>query len=540
MTGRTNIKTAWLLQVAGRGLLALGVATAGLPAHAFAASAAAVAAAPAGPQSVADLAEGLLDAVVNISTSQNVKDDDGSPAPQVQEGAPFEDLFEDYYKGEGKGAGSHTVSSLGSGFVIDPAGYIVTNNHVIEGADAIEVIFAKGNKLKAKLIGTDVKTDLSLLKVESPVPLKAVSFGDSRKMRIGDWVMAIGNPFGLGGSVSIGIVSARGRNINAGPYDNFIQTDAAINKGNSGGPLFNMHGEVIGINTAIISPSGGSIGIGFSVPSEIASTVIDQLKQYGETRRGWLGVRVQPVTEDVAASLGLEKIAGALVSGIVKGGPVENGPIKTGDVIVTFDGKPIAEMRDLLRIVAESPTGKDVAVGIVRDGKPQTVTVKLGRMDDKSDPGTPAEPEQALPDGNGEEESAPPDQPIPGEEDETQPQPGTEDNGASTEEGTDAEEAPQDVLGMMLSPIDPDVRKEFGIAAHVNGAVVQVVLDGSAAQQKGIKEGDTIVEVAQAAVKDGAEVAAKVADLKKEGRRNALLLVAAPNGDLRTVALPIE
>ena len=197
-------------------------------------------------------------------------------------------------------------------------------------------------------------------------------------------------------------------------------------------------------------------------------------------------------------------------------------------------------MRDLLRIVAESPTGKDVAVGIVRDGKPQTVTVKLGRMDDKSDPGTPAEPEQALPDGNGEEESAPPDQPIPGEEDETQPQPGTEDNGASTEEGTDAEEAPQDVLGMMLSPIDPDVRKEFGIAAHVNGAVVQVVLDGSAAQQKGIKEGDTIVEVAQAAVKDGAEVAAKVADLKKEGRRNALLLVAAPNGDLRTVALPIE
>lgn len=536
MTGRTNITHRALAHTALSGLLALALTVGGLPVTAFAASGTA-AAAPAGPQSVADLAEGLLDAVVNISTSQNVKDDDGSPAPQIQEGAPFEDLFEDYYKGEGKSSGSHTVSSLGSGFVIDPAGYIVTNNHVIEGADAIEVIFAKGNKLKAKLIGTDVKTDLSLLKVESQVPLKAVPFGDSRKIRIGDWVMAIGNPFGLGGSVSVGIVSARGRNINAGPYDNFIQTDAAINKGNSGGPLFNMYGEVIGINTAIISPSGGSIGIGFSVPSEIASTVIEQLKQYGETRRGWLGVRVQPVTEDVASSLGLDKIAGALVSGIVKGGPVENGPIKTGDVIVTFDGKPIAEMRDLLRIVAESPTGKDVAVEVIRDGKPLTLSVTLGRMDDKAEETTPTDADPALPEGNDGTEAAPED--GTGQE-ETQPMPDEGTDVATPDEQTDEAEVPDDVFGMVLSAMDDGSRKDFGIAGQVNGAVVQVVIEGSPAAEKGIKEGDTIVEVAQAAVKDPADVEAKIKDLKKEGRRNALLLVASPNGDLRTIALPIE
>ncbi len=541
MTGRRKNINGRLFATACRSVLALALSAGSLPVAAHAASSAAIAAAPAGPQSVADLAEGLLDAVVNISTSQNVKDDEGAPAPQVQEGAPFEDLFEDYYKGEGKGAGSHTVSSLGSGFVIDPDGYIVTNNHVIEGADAIEVIFAKGNKLKAKLIGTDVKTDLSLLKVDSKVPLKAVSFGDSRKMRIGDWVMAIGNPFGLGGSVSIGIVSARGRNINAGPYDNFIQTDAAINKGNSGGPLFNMHGEVIGINTAIISPSGGSIGIGFSVPSEIASTVIDQLRQYGEPRRGWLGVRVQPVTEDVAESLGLSKIAGALVSGIVKGGPVENGPIKTGDVILTFDGKPIAEMRDLLRIVAESPTGKDVSVEIVRDGKPMTVTVKLGRMEDKPEtPDQPSDQEPALPEPDGGENGQPEDQPMPGEEDELQVTPDSGENTQVPDAGTDAAEEAGDLLGMSLAALDEGLRKEYSIAATVNGVVVQSVDEGSVAAGKGISEGDTIVEVAQTAVADPAAVAAKIADLRKDGRRNALLLVASPNGDLRTLALPIE
>ncbi len=312
-----------------------------------------------GPASVADLAEGLLGAVVNISTSQNVKNEDKAPMPQVPEGSPFQDFFDEFFKGQGQdGNRPRTVNSLGSGFVIDPAGYIVTNNHVIDGADDIEANFADGSKLKAKLIGKDTKTDLALLKVEPKKPLTAVPFGDSRKMRIGDWVMAIGNPFGLGGTVTVGIVSARGRNINAGPYDNFIQTDAAINRGNSGGPLFNMYGEVIGINTAIISPSGGSIGIGFSVPTELAENVVKQLREYGETRRGWLGVRIQPVTDDIAASLGMERPRGALVAGIITGGPVANGEIKTGDVIIRFDGKDVGEMRDLPRVVAESPVGK--------------------------------------------------------------------------------------------------------------------------------------------------------------------------------------
>ena len=495
----------------------------------------------AGPQSVADLAEGLLDAVVNISTSQKVKDDEGSPAPQVQQGSPFQELFDDYYKGEGRNGGSsHTVSSLGSGFVIDPAGYIVTNNHVIEGADDIEVIFPKGNKLKAKLIGTDIKTDLSLLKVESKVPLKSVRFGDSRKMRIGDWVMAIGNPFGLGGSVTVGIVSARGRNINAGPYDNFIQTDAAINKGNSGGPLFNMYGDVIGINTAIISPSGGSIGIGFSVPSEIATSVVDQLRQYGETRRGWLGVRVQPITDDVAQSLGLPTAAGALVSGIVKGGPVENGPIKTGDVITTFDGKPVNEMRDLLRIVAESPMGKDVTVGIVRDGHTMTVTVKLGRLDDKAEPAAAVDPNTVLPENQEEVPDGDPSNPVP--DDQQQPMP-PKDNGTPTPPQPDANKlqpVTQDVLGMMLAPMSDALRQEYSIAKTVNGAVVTAVLDGSNAATKGIKEGDVLIEVAQSAVTDQASVLAKVNDLRQQGRRNVLMLVGGANGDLRTVAVPIE
>ncbi|MDE1995877.1 MAG: Do family serine endopeptidase, partial [Rhizobiaceae bacterium] len=324
----------------------------------------------AGPASVADLAQGLLDAVVNISTSQKVKDEGNGPAtPKVPDNSPFQDFFNDFFKNRDNDNSNRKVASLGSGFVIDPSGYIVTNNHVIEGADDIEVTFPNGTKLKAKLIGTDTKTDLSVLKVEPKHPLVSVKFGDSATMRIGDWVMAIGNPFGLGGSVTVGIVSARGRNINAGPYDNFIQTDAAINKGNSGGPLFNMKGEVIGINTAIISPSGGSIGIGFAVPSELAQGVVKQLMDFGETRRGWLGVRIQPVTDDVANSLGLDTAKGALVAGIIKGGPVDNGSIKAGDIILKFDGKDVNEMRDLPRVVAESQVGKEVDVLIFRDGK---------------------------------------------------------------------------------------------------------------------------------------------------------------------------
>ncbi len=480
---------------------------------------------PNGPASVADLADQLLGSVVNIATSQNVKDKgDEGPAPRIPQGSPFQEFFDDFFKGEKGDGGAHRVNSLGSGFVIDPSGFIVTNNHVIEGADDIEVVFPSGSKLKARLVGTDTKTDLSVLKVEPKAPLKAVKFGDSRVMRIGDWVMAIGNPFGLGGSVTVGIISARGRNINAGPYDNFIQTDAAINKGNSGGPLFNMKGEVIGINTAIISPSGGSIGIGFAVPTELAENVVKQLIEFGETRRGWLGVRIQPVTDDLVGSLGLDRARGALVAGIVKGGPVENGPIKTGDVILKFDGKDVGEMRDLLRVVAESPVGKAVEVVVMRDGKEQTLQVTLGRLDDTADANAksgsdpdiiaPEGNEDATPDDDGDEEE----QATPGEEDQT----------------------PASVLGMTLGAISADDRKNFGIAESVEGILITDVAAGSVAAEKGLKKGEVIVEAAQTFMTSPGAVADKVKELKTEGRRNINLMIASANGDLRFVALPME
>ena len=300
----------------------------------------------------------------------------------------MDELFRDFFNRRGQGEnqnrdrGPRRVNSLGSGFIIDPAGIVVTNNHVIADADEITVILNDGTRLKAELIGNDKKTDLALLKVKADKPLKAVKFGDSEKLRLGEWVIAIGNPFSLGGTVTAGIVSARNRDINSGPYDNYIQTDAAINRGNSGGPLFNLDGDVIGINTAIISPSGGSIGIGFAVPSKTALAVIDQLKQFGETRRGWLGVRIQQVTDEIAESLNIKPARGALVAGIDDKGPAKPAGIEAGDVIVKFDGKDIKEMRDLPRVVADTPVGKDVPVVIIRKGKEETKTVKLGRLED--------------------------------------------------------------------------------------------------------------------------------------------------------------
>ncbi|MGN7827125.1 Do family serine endopeptidase [Agrobacterium radiobacter] len=477
-----------------------------------------------GPESVADLAEPLLDAVVNISTSQNVKTDGKGPVPpKLPEGSPFQEFFKDYFDSQ-KPEGGEKVNSLGSGFVIDPAGYVVTNNHVIEGADAIEVIFPNGSKLKATLVGTDTKTDLSVLKVEPKTPLKAVKFGDSRSIRIGDWVMAIGNPFGLGGSLTVGVISARGRNINAGPYDNFIQTDAAINKGNSGGPLFNMKGEVIGINTAIISPSGGSIGIGFAVPTELAQNIVQQLIEFGETRRGWLGVRVQPVTDDVAASLGMDSAKGALISGVAKGGPVENGPIQAGDVVLKFDGKDIHEMRDLLRIVAESPVGKDVDVVILRDGKEETVKVKLGQLQDATDEKASADDQQSE-DGDGG---------VVAPEDDG----GTDDQ--AQDQTPEVREAPQSVLGMNLVVLSNELRTEKGIAESVEGVLVASVDAGSPAEQKGMKAGDIIVEVGQDFMEVPGDVLVRVNGLKSEGRKNAHMMVADAQGNLRVVALPLE
>src|SRR6516225_7352388 len=342
-----------------------------------------------GPENIADVAEQVIDAVVNISTSQKV-DSHISGLPDLPPGSPMEEFFDEFFKNRrgGRGGGDNAergprrVNSLGSGFIIDPSGLVVTNNHVISEADEITVILNDGARLKAEIIGKDQKTDIALLRVKPDKPLKAVTFGDSDKLRLGEWVVAIGNPFSLGGSVTAGIVSARNRDINSGPYDNYIQTDAAINRGNSGGPLFNLDGEVVGINTAIISPSGGSIGIGFAVPSKTAMPVIDQLKQFGETRRGWLGVRIQQVTDEIADSLKISPPRGALVAGVDDKGPAKPAGIEPGDVIVKFDGKDIKEMRDLPRVVADTPVGKQTPVVVIRKGREETKTVTLGRLED--------------------------------------------------------------------------------------------------------------------------------------------------------------
>src|SRR6476620_4521540 len=331
-----------------------------------------------GPDGIADVAEKVIDAVVNISTSQTIEAKGGPEGrgamPQLPPGSPFEEFFDDFFKnrrgpgGNPKGGdknGDFTprkTNSLGSGFIVDTAGIVVTNNHVIADADEINVILNDGTKIKADLVGVDKKTDLAVLRFKPTRPLVAVKFGDSDKLRLGDWVIAIGNPFSLGGSVTAGIVSAKNRDISQGPYDSYIQTDAAINRGNSGGPLFNLDGEVVGVNTLIISPSGGSIGIGFAVPSKTVAGVVDQLRQFGELRRGWLGVKIQQVTDEIAESLNLKPVRGALVAGIDDKGPAKPAGIEAGDVIVKFDGKDIKEMRDLPRIVADTPVGRDVEV----------------------------------------------------------------------------------------------------------------------------------------------------------------------------------
>jgi serine protease Do len=466
-----------------------------------------------GPASVADLAEGLLGAVVNISTSQTVKGTEGPgavPMPQLPEGSPFQDFFDEFFKDRGgeRGGGSQKVQSLGSGFVIDAEqGFVVTNNHVIADADDIEVNFSDGVTLKAELVGTDTKTDIAVLKVDPKGhKLTAVKFGDSNNMRIGDWVMAIGNPFGLGGTVTVGIISARNRDINSGPYDDFIQTDAAINRGNSGGPLFNMNGEVIGINTAIISPSGGSIGIGFSIPSQLAVGVVDQLREFGETRRGWLGVRIQPVTDDIAESLGMKSAKGALIAGVIKGGPVDNGTIQPGDVVKSFDGKEIDEMRDLPRIVAESPVGKAVDVVIVRKGVEQTVKVTLGRLED-------GEKLASSEEGSSEE-----------------------DGGSEQDKAV----ATASVLGMTIGELNDETRSKFGIAADVNGVVVTEVAKDSAAAERGVQAGEVITEIAQESVSTPKDVMDRIGALKEQGRKNALLMLASKSGELRFVTIRMD
>lgn len=457
-----------------------------------------------GPVSVADLAEKLGDAVVNISTAQTVKAKRTVPLPEVPEGSPFQEFFEEFFNQQNRDDDRpRRVQSLGSGFVVDgEKGIIITNNHVIEGADEITANFNDGTKLKAELIGTDEKTDLAVLKVTPEKPLTAVSFGDSDKIRVGDWVMAIGNPFGLGGTVTVGIVSARNRDINAGPYDNFIQTDAAINRGNSGGPLFDMDGNVIGINTAIISPSGGSIGIGFAIPSKTATRVIAQLQEFGETRRGWLGVRIQEVTDDIAESLGMASASGALVAGVNDDGPAAEAKIEPGDVILEFDGRKVATMRELPRMVAETTIGDAVDVVVLRKGEKVTLKVTVGKLEEAA--------EEAK---------------------------DTKDSGKSDDKAAPEE---TEILGMVLSELDDAARTEFSIEADVTGVVVRKVNPGSSAEDKRVQAGDVIKEVAQEPVATPDDVKAQVEKLKKDGRRSALLLLSNQSGELRFVPVRIE
>ncbi len=464
-----------------------------------------------GPQSVADLAEPLLAAVVNISTSQTVKNSkNGSPRPRlgVPEGSPFQDFFDEFFNRQQEKNGNkpksrpRKVQSLGSGFVIDASGIVITNNHVIADADEITVNFTDGTKLVAELVGTDKKTDIAVLRVKPAKPLTYVRLGDSRKARIGDWVMAIGNPFGLGGTVTLGIVSAIGRDIRSGPYDNFIQTDASINKGNSGGPLFNMDGEVIGINTAIISPSGGSIGIGFSTPSYLATNVISQLREFGETRRGWLGVRIQPVTDDIGESLGMSEAKGALIAGVTRGGPAEKSGVLPGDVILKFGDRDIPKMRDLPRIVAESPVGEAVDVVVLRKGKEVTIQVTLGRLEDTEI--------------------------------------STNTSALVDSEDGKKNDATQSVLGITVGELDEAARKKYEVGKDVGGVIVTAVEPDSLAAEKGLKIGDVIAEVGQESVLKPADLKARIETLKKEGRKNALLLIASKNGDLRFAVIRIK
>jgi serine protease Do len=473
---------------------------------------ASVPAAAKGPESVADVAQPLLDAVVNIATSQNVAGNrETVPAPKLPEGSPFQHFFDEFLGDQDQGDNRpRRVQSLGSGFVIDPSGIIVTNNHVIEGADEITANFVDGRKLTAKLIGHDDKTDLALLKVDSDTPLVSVKFGDSDHIRVGDWVMAIGNPFGLGGTVTLGIVSARNRDINSGPYDNFIQTDASINRGNSGGPLFDMDGEVIGINTAIISPTGGSIGIGFAVPSEIAVGVIDQLREFGETRRGWLGVRIQQVTDDVAKGLAMDGPArGALVASVDEKGPAAAAGIAAGDVILSFDGQLVDAMHDLPRLVAGRQVGKAVVVRVLRKGKEEDLNVVLGRLED-------AEKQVAA-----------------------APAPDAEKNKAPDQAPTPMVSAGP--LGLTLSDLSPDARSKFGIKDSVSdGVVVTGVESGSPASDKRLQPGDVIVEIAQEQVKTPDDVNRLIDKLKADGRKNVLMAIQNKDGDRRWVALPLD
>ncbi|MCF8469956.1 MAG: DegQ family serine endoprotease [Parvibaculum sp.] len=437
--------------------------------------------------SFADLVEKVSPAVVSIRVDEEVaaSEQAGMPDLPFPPGSPFEKFFRDMQpRGPNGQPQSRHATALGSGFVISPDGYIVTNNHVVGDGTDITVISNDGSELPAKLIGKDPKTDLALVKVESKHELPYVVFGNSDNVRVGDWVLAVGNPFGLGGTVTTGIVSARGREIGAGPYDDFIQIDASINKGNSGGPTFDVHGNVVGVNTAIFSPTGGSVGIGFAIPSAIAQNVIKQLKDEGKVTRGWLGVTIQQVDDDLASSLSLDKARGALVAQVAEDSPAKKAGVQTGDVILNVDGKEMEDVRAVSRTVADLQPDTTSKLIVWRDGKRKTLTARIGTF--------PENLEMASASGPGE----------------------TPDTGTTESLG----------LALMGSP---------------DGVVVKSVDPSSDAASKGVRPGDIIVKVSGKDVTKPADVVAGVAQASK-AKKSSVLLLLRTQDQQRFVALTLN
>lgn len=442
------------------------------------------------PESFAELAEALTPAVVSVSVKAQAS---GQGLPGFPQGTPFDRFFEEFFERHGGGAPRQSrPASLGSGFIVDAAGHVVTNAHVVEGADEVAIRLDDGSEYRAVTMGVDPKTDIALLKIEAEGPFPFVTFGDSDAVRVGDWAVAIGNPFGFGSTVTAGIISARQRDINAGPYDEFLQTDAPINRGNSGGPLFNMKGEAIGVNTAIYSPSGGSVGIGFAVPANIAAHVVDQLMEFGRTRRGWLGVRIQPITPDLAEALDLDSEQGALVAMVMEGSPAEAAGLRAGDVIVRFDGGAISQMRELPRAVALAEVGREVEVVARRNGEERAFTVVLGELE---------KAEQQLAES------------------------GQTDGGA--------------LLGMTVAPATGEIARRFGLDDDAAGLVVTEVAAVGAAAAAGIRVGDLVLEVARRPVASVGEMRRLVAAAREAGIR-ALVIRVEREGSPLFIAVQLD
>ena len=457
-------------------------------------------------QGFADLVEKLSPAVVNVSTTQKVKSGGVQMfgnIPNTPEMEPFREFFERFGQMQGGQPQEREVTSLGSGFVIEASGYIITNNHVIEDADEITVTFANNDKYKAKIIGRDKKVDLALLKIEAKKPLPFVPLGDSDSARVGDWVIAIGNPYGLGGTVTQGIISARARSINAGPFDDFLQTDAPINRGNSGGPLFNLSGEVIGINTAIFSPSGGSVGIGFSIPTSLAKPVIAQLKEFGRTHRGWLGVKIQEVSEEMADSIGLEKPMGAMILEAAPEGPAAKAGIQAGDVVTHFAGKEIAQMKMLPRLVAEAKIGSKADITYFRKGKAYNSTIEVGELKEEADGSNIVEK-------------------------------------AGNDNDPDVKDSAAELLfGMQMTPLNAQLRQQLQLPKTQNGLVVLGLKNDSPALKKGLKRGDVMAEINGDVVESIASAKKAVAAAKSAGRKFVMVKVIR-NKEAAFVTLPVE